>query len=338
MKTLGIGIIGCGKIAQVRHIPEYAENPRTEIVGYYDCNRERAEQLAARYGGEVFSSPEELLACSLIDAVSICTTNSTHASLSIAALRAGKHVLCEKPMAVTLEECELMAQESRDAKRHLLVAHNQRLWTLHKKAKQLLDCGAIGKPISFKTSFEHSGPDFWSVDRGSKTWFFDKNKSAFGAMADLGIHKLDLMRFLLDSDIKEVLAMMGTLDKKNPSGAPIAIEDNALALYRMENGVMGTVSASWTCYGKENNDTTIYGTEGCLKIRADKNTVTVIKSNEETATYHLPAQNNSGIIDAFAETILDGTPTLSDAETILPSMKALFATFEAADSGKRINL
>ena len=105
----GIGIIGCGKIAQVRHLPEYEQNPGARIAGLYDLNQERAQALAAQYGAKAYESYEALLADPAIDAVSICAANTAHAELTIAALRAGKHVLCEKPMATTLADCEAMA-------------------------------------------------------------------------------------------------------------------------------------------------------------------------------------------------------------------------------------
>ena len=103
-----IGILGCGKIAQVRHIPEYAANPDCQLVGFYNPTKSRAEDMAAKYGGLAYDTAEELLANPEIDAVSVCAANYAHAALSIQALKAGKHVLCEKPMATTLADCEAM--------------------------------------------------------------------------------------------------------------------------------------------------------------------------------------------------------------------------------------
>ena len=108
-----IGIIGCGRIAQERHIPEYAENPDAELAGFYDINMERAAELADKYGGKAYASYEELLNDPKIDAVSVCAANSAHAEITIAALKAGKHVLCEKPMGVTYEECKSMTEAAR---------------------------------------------------------------------------------------------------------------------------------------------------------------------------------------------------------------------------------
>ena len=114
-----IGIIGCGKISQVRHIPEYAQNPDARLAGFFDLNKERAQELAVRYGGKAFDSYEELLADREIDAVSVCVANNVHAEITVAALKAGKHVLCEKPMAMNLKECEDMVRASKETGRFL---------------------------------------------------------------------------------------------------------------------------------------------------------------------------------------------------------------------------
>ena len=91
----GIGIIGCGKIAQVRHIPEYNDNPDAKLVAFYDLNAARAKALAEQYGGRAYESVEALLADPNVDAVSVCSANASHAEITVAALEAGKHVLCE---------------------------------------------------------------------------------------------------------------------------------------------------------------------------------------------------------------------------------------------------
>ena len=110
---LNIGILGCGKIAQVRHIPEYAANKEAKIAGLFQADAHRKQQIPPKYGGRAYHSAQELLADPSIDGVSVCVANHAHAELAIAALQAGKHVLCEKPMAVTLAECEDMLTRRR---------------------------------------------------------------------------------------------------------------------------------------------------------------------------------------------------------------------------------
>ena len=217
-----VGIIGCGKIAQVRHLPEYAANPNAQVVAYHDKNRARAEEMAAQYGGVVCDSYFDLLNRDDVDAVSICVENRSHAEISTAALYAGKHVLCEKPMAVTLAECESMVAAAERNGRHLMVGHNMRFDPVHRRAKQLLDSGVIGDVITFRAVLGNAGPEGWSVDEG--TWFFDKNKAALGALSDMGIHKVDLIQYLLGQKVIETTAKVVTLNKRDSEGNLIGVD------------------------------------------------------------------------------------------------------------------
>lgn len=340
-----IGIIGCGKIAQVRHIPEYAANPDAELAGYYDYNRERALELARTYGGNVYASYEELLSDPSIDAVSVCVANHAHAGITMDALRAGKHVLCEKPMAMTLKECEDMVNAAEESGKYLMVGHNQRLAKAHARARQLVVEGAIGDIVTFKTNFAHKGPETWSIDPGSDVWFFDKKKAVLGAMADLGIHKTDLIQFLTGTRIAEVMAYLGTLDKRDSSGSLISVDDNAICIYRMENGIMGTMTASWTCYGGEDNSTILYGTEGVMKIYCDKAHSLVLERRDgERVYYDIDSiqtndnQTKSGVIDLFMESLVTDTPPEISGQEALSAMRAVFAAVESAATGTSVKV
>lgn len=340
-----IGIIGCGRIAQVRHIPEYLANPDSEIAGYYDFNEARARELAEAYGGIVYQSYEDVLSDPMVDAVSVCVANDAHAEVTVAALRAGKHVLCEKPMAMSLEECEQMVAAAKETGKYLMVGHNQRLVKTHARARQLITEGAIGGIISFKTAFAHAGPETWSIDPGSNVWFFDKKKAVMGAMADLGIHKTDLLQYLTGSRITEVMAFLGTLDKRDGSGSLIGVDDNAICIYRMENGVMGTMTASWTCYGEEDNSTILYGTEGVMKIYAEKgHSIVIERRGGERVYYDIDAiqtndnQTKSGVIDLFVDCLVSGTPPEISGAEALSAMQAVFAAVESAETGKSVKV
>lgn len=340
-----IGIIGCGKIAQVRHIPEYMENPDSEIAGYYDFNRERALGLAEAYGGCVYDSCEAMLSDPAVDAVSVCVANDAHEKVTIDALRAGKHVLCEKPMAMSLEECERMVAVAKETGKFLMVGHNQRLVRTHSRARQLITEGAIGDIITFKICFSHAGPEIWSIDPGCNVWFFDKKKAVLGAMADLGIHKTDLIQYLTGTRIAEVMAFLGTLDKKDANGNPVGVDDNAICIYRMENGVMGTMTASWTCYGDEDNSTILYGTGGVMKIYTEKGHSIVLERRDGERIYYdidaIQTNNNqtaSGVIDMFVNSLVTGTPPEISGEEALSAMRAVFAAVESAATGKAVKV
>lgn len=331
-----VGIIGCGRIAQMRHIPEYRDNPWATVKAVYDADPKRAEEVAKECGARVCKSCEELLESPDIDGVSILTPNCTHAKISVAALKAGKHVLCEKPMAVTYADCMEMDKTAQEEGRILMIAHNQRLAPAHVKARQLLAQGVIGQPLVFSTAFTHGGPETWSVD-GRKSWFMDKERSRFGAMADLGIHKLDLMCYLLDSPIAKVSALTGTLDKTDDQGKRIAVDDNAFCTLIMENGVMGTLRAGWTNYGREENYVSVFGTKGVLHIyRRPEAAVEVERADgtrevlETGAIQTNENQTASGVIDLFIEAVEKKRPSPISAQMVLPAMKAVFACAESA--------
>jgi len=342
---IGIGIIGCGKISQIRHIPEYLQNPDAKIIGFFDNNQERTRELAARYGVKAYSSVDELLADGSIDAVSVCVANVAHCEVTVKALKAGKHVLCEKPMAITIEECELMVRTAKECGKRLMIGQNQRLAKAHAKAKVLIDNGEIGKVLSFRTSFGHSGPENWSIDPGRNTWFFDKKQAAMGVMADLGIHKTDLIQYLISQNVVASSARLVTVDKTDPQGNPISVDDNAICIFEMSGGAIGTMVASWTYYGAEDNSTIIYGTKGNMTIYdIDRPSIVVRNNQGEVISYELEQiqtndnQTKTGIIDAFVDCVRDNTEPLISGEAVLAAMRAVFASIESSEKGMRIEI
>ncbi|MFV0254706.1 MAG: Gfo/Idh/MocA family protein [Erysipelotrichaceae bacterium] len=344
---LKIGIIGCGKITEVRHAPEYHENPNSKIVAFYDSRKERAVALAEKYGAKVCDSIEELLAMD-IDAVSVCVANVAHASISIQALEAKKHVLCEKPMAITIEECELMIKAAKNNGVQLMIGHNQRFAGAHKKAHQLIKNNEIGKILSFRTVFGHPGPEGWTGEKNS--WFFDKKLAHFGAMADLGVHKTDLIHYLLDDKIVEVISAIKTLDKCLPNGEPISVDDNSYCIYKTENGVVGTMHVSWTFYGQEDNSTVIYGTEGIIKCYSDPEySLIVEKKNGEVEKFQLDQMTsneeqtndgrvNTGVIDGFVDAIVNNKEVPVTGTEASKAMRVVIAAEESANKNSLVKV
>lgn len=340
-----IGLIGCGKIAQVRHIPELAAHPLAEIAGYYNPTESRARQMAGLYGGKVYDSIDEMLSDPSVDAVVVSLANSAHADVSIRALLAGKDVLCEKPMATTIEECESMVDAAGRSGRLLMIAQNQRLAPAHRKARELILQGAVGKVLTFRTTFGHAGPESWSVNPGKGTWFFSKEKAAMGVMADLGVHKADIISYLLGTRITGVGALLSTLDKTGPDDRPIEVEDNSLCLFRMEDGVIGTMTASWTYYGAEDNSTVIYGTGGILRVYdVPGSPLRLVRPDGSVQDFDVEAiqtndnQTSSGIAEAFVSSLFTRDGGDLAAERILPVMKAVFAAFRSSSEGRFIEI
>lgn len=342
---INVGIIGCGKIAQVRHIPEYAENPDVKLAAFYNPSRKRAEEQAEKYGGKVYDTAEELLADKSIDAVSICAANYAHAELTIKALEAGKHVLCEKPMATNLADCEAMVVCAKKNGKFLMIGHNQRLAKAHVEAKRLIDQGLIGRIITFRTTFGHGGPETWAINPGKNVWFFDKKKAAMGAMADLGVHKTDLIQFLTGQRVVRTTARLVTLDKRGEDGELIGVDDNAVCIYEMSGGAFGTMTASWTYYGAEDNSTVLYGSKGIMRIYDDPAHSIVVKlADGEEQTYDVEQiqtndnQTKSGVIDLWVECLKNNTPPEISGESALYAMRAVFASIESSQTGRTVEI
>jgi predicted dehydrogenase len=340
MSTLKVGVIGCGSIAKYRHLPEYKANKQVEIVAVCDIVEERAEKAAIEYGARAFTDYKDLLELDDIDAISVCLPNYLHAPVSIDALNAGKHVLCEKPMATSKEEAEAMIEAAKVNDKKLMIAHNQRFVASHQKAKEMIDSGKLGKIYSFKTTFGHPGPEGWSVD-GAGSWFFNKEKAFIGAMGDLGVHKADLMRYLL-GEFSEVGAFIETNAKQNTD-----VDDNAVCILRTESGIIGTLAASWAYVSCGDNSTVIYGEKGTLRLEADpeyslieeyrdgsivNHKLDKIQTNEEGG------QSTSHVINHFVTSIVKNSEPLINGEEGMKSLQIILAALESKETKQIVSL
>jgi predicted dehydrogenase len=335
---INVAIAGCGSITRFRHAPEYSENQECTIAGFYDAVSDRAQELVDQYGGQLYLSFDDLLNDPRVDAVSICTANKYHAAMSIQALKAGKHVLCEKPMSQTIQEAEDMIRAAAESKKYLMIGHNQRLSPAHVKAFELVKNGEIGTVLTFKTCFGHGGPERWSIDKNNSTWFFDKTFTAVGSLGDLGVHKIDLMRWLLQDEFAEVSAMTAVLDKRISSGELIGVDDNVVCLLKTKSGKIGTLTTSWTYYGEEDNSTTLYGTKGIMKIYAQEDFPIVVTKKDGSSAYFKVGkiatnddQTKSGIIDLFVASINNGHEPPINGFDGLSSIKVMNAILESAE-------
>ncbi len=339
---IGIGLIGCGTIARVRHAPEYAANPACRLVGCHDVSRERADSLARDFGCTAFDTAEALLADPRVDAVSICTANGTHAAMSIQALGAGRHVLCEKPMATSTRDAREMIETAGRADRILMIGHNQRFLKGHRKAHDLLRSGMLGRVLSFRTLFTHAGPDQWVKDRTGPLWFFDPAIACFGCGGDLGIHKADLVQWLLGDPVVEVGALAATRHKTGADGRPIALEDTLHALLRTAGGIPGTLEAGWTNYGPEENATIFFCENGVLRLYEQGAADVVWQgATGETAEYHFHDRSTnerqlaSGVIDAFISSIADGKEPPVTGQDGYGALAVIEACIRSSGTGRR---
>ena len=337
MAKLRVGIVGCGSITKYRHAPEYAHNDAAEIVAFCDVNLVRATLMAEEYGGKVYTDYLDMFEKEELDLVSVCTPNLYHAPISIAAARAGFHVLCEKPMAASEAEALRMITAAKESNVVLMIGHNQRFMPAHLKAKEILQSGDLGRVLTFRTAFGHPGPESWSAD-GKESWFFQKEIAIVGAMGDLGIHKADLIRWLLEDEVVEISAFVETLHKENTK-----VDDNAICIMRMSQGAIGTLTASWTYYKGEDNTTLLYCENGVIKIGTDPvDQVIVEKTDGTVQRYNVGAmttntgQTHSGVIDSFIYSILTKTPPAITGEEGMKSLKVILAALESAETKKLI--
>ncbi|MFD1883929.1 Gfo/Idh/MocA family protein [Paenibacillus wenxiniae] len=339
MSKVRVAVVGCGSISERRHIPEYAAHPDVELVAFADPILERAEGYAELYNAKAYSDYKQLLAAGGFDAVSVCTPNALHAEVSIAAANAGAHVLVEKPMAVSNEEALDMIAAAEKNNVFLMVAHNQRLMPPHVRAKEILKQGHLGRVLTFRTAFGHSGPEGWSID-GKNSWFFRKGEAVMGAMGDLGVHKSDMIRWLLDDEVVSVSAFIGTLDKKDTD-----VDDNAICLLRMGSGAIGSLVASWTSYRGEDNGTVLWCEHGVMKIGTDPvDQVIVELTNGSIERYQVGAiatndkQVASGVMDEFISCIQNNVAPVISGEEGRRSLEVILAAFRSQEEGRTIDL
>jgi len=337
-----IGFIGAGSIMQLRHVPEAGMNGKCAIGGFYNRTRSRAEGFAAAHGGTVYRSVDEMLADKTLNAVVIATANALHAPLTIQALKAGKHVLCEKPMAATTAECKAMIAAAEASERKLMLAHNMRFEPASVLAKSILASGQLGSVTSFSAVMANRGPELWGVDKSMASWFFKRDTAVFGAIGDLGIHKADLLRWLLDDEIDEVMAYLVTADKKSAAGSPVEVDDIAVAVLKTRRGAVGTLTAAWTYYGQEEYGTVIQCTEGTLRIYEDSDcTVAVSKRNGDVAKYKpfermVGSERHSGVIDSFVDSLENGGEPPVTGQDGLAAMRVVLACVQSSITGKAV--
>ncbi len=339
-KIVKYGVIGAGSINRHRHLPEIHDNPDSTIVAIVDPVKDRVAEVAEQYGAQAYTDHQKMLAEADLDAVVVGTPNVFHAPQSIDALRAGYHVLCEKPMAGSVKEAKAMIAAAKKANKYLMIGMNQRLMPPHVKAKELLDAGKLGRVLAFETNFKHAGPDYWSID-GAKSWFFKKNQAIMGVNGDLGIHKADLMRFLLGEEFTHVGGFVTTLDKKQPNGKLIPVDDNAYLTLKAESGTIGSIHISWTNYGNiGDNGTALHCEKGIMRIGMDDTYgVMVDYRTGERERYVVGAMSTnekqlpSGVVDSFTDCIINRRKPTIDGEEGLRALTVILTAIEASKEG-----
>jgi UDP-N-acetylglucosamine 3-dehydrogenase len=341
MRKIRIGIIGAGKIAERTHLPQYGELKDVEVVAICDVIKKKAGRLAKMFNvPHVYTDYKKMIKEAGIDAVSVCTPNFLHAPMTIFAAKNKKHVLVEKPMGISVKEMKQMIAACRQNKVKLMVEQTHRFDPAHEVLKDVVDSGIIGDVVSVRGKLGHSGPEYWSND---SPWFFEEKKSGGGVTVDVGIHILDVMRFITGKEIASVSGYMANLVKKK-----MKLEDNVEAALKFTDGTIGVYEASWTNSPYE-VVVQLYGTKGKAMVNQanydpkrvrvwtvdPKNPYSTIKEIE----YKVPAKSrNKGPIAHFIDCVFKGKKCVIDGTEGMKSAAVILATRQSAKTGKAVKL
>jgi len=343
MKKLRAIVIGCGAIAQRRHLPELTARKDVELLAVVDPKLNRAKEQAQKFKATKYFADYKQALKLKPDVVCVCSPNAFHAEHSIAALKAKAHVICEKPMAATMSQARAMIAAAKANGRQLMVAHNQRMSAGHVRGKQIYQSGLLGKCLGFRTSFSHGGPQGWSVD-GQQCHFFKKKLAVLGALADLGVHKLDLLRWLLEDDFVEVCGFYGRLDRDK--AGKCEVDDIAFAALRTAKGAMGSLYAGWMNKSGCINETVLYCQRGVLRLEDDPQYSVIVEMQGGERQYIKAAasgttagnQNRSGVLDAFLDAVKTGKRVPITGKDAANSLAAVLACAKASDTRKCVRV
>ena len=259
MRKLKIGLLGTGIIIRNSHILTLINNPLAELVAVGNLHQDSLRKIADDFKiPKTYTDFVEMAADPDIDAVVNALPNYLHAPVTIQMLKAGKHVLCEKPMALSVKECEDMIDTAKKTGYKLMIAH---MWRFDREIiwlRNVIMSGKLGKIFKAK-SHEVLIYNIFGEDPSTTSWFVNKSLAGGGAMTDMGIHSFDTLRFVL-GDIRptKVFAKIGTFFKD------IEVEDTATLMLEFEGGILSLIEAGWyNLYADEKQGyTQIFGTKG----------------------------------------------------------------------------
>ena len=252
MQKTKVALLGAGFIADI-HLESYRRFvPEAEVTCVFSGTAQRAEEFAKKHHiPRWFADIDDLMKHGDCEVIDLGLPNFLHAKITEAAARAGKHVIVEKPLCVTLEEADSMIASCREARVKLMYAEQLCFAPKYERVRQLISEGAIGKPYLIKQSEKHSGPH--------SDWFYDIDRSGGGVVMDMGCHALGWFRWMLGRlAAKSVYASMDTVLHKGRTRG----EDQAIMIVEFENGVTGLAEDSWARHGGMDDRIEVYGTEG----------------------------------------------------------------------------
>jgi predicted dehydrogenase len=345
MDKLRVGVIGLGMGRA--HISGYQTHPAADVVAVADVNEAVLKEIGDKFGvpGR-YTSAEQMLRQEKLDIVSIATPNKFHRPLTLAALAAGCHVLCEKPMALNAAEAREMLAAARLAGKRLMINFSYRFTEQSMALKRQVESGAIGEVYFART--------IWHRRRGLPGfggWFGQKALSGGGPLIDLGVHRLDLALWLMD--YPEPVWVLGST--YNAIGAALAqkqgarfdVEDLAVGLVKFANGATLEIEASWAANIQESElmETRLFGTTGGLVQRNVNETYQFeaelyVERNENHFNWRLhgPWPPVPSPMHHFVDGVIHHTPHLAPGEEGVRVMEILDALYQSAATGQPVKI
>jgi len=343
--SLKVGVVGLGMGRY--HVEAYRAHPEAEVVAICDVNEERLRQVGEQYGvARRYTDYRKMLEEEELDIVSVATPNVLHKPITVAALEAGCHVLCEKPLAMNAREAEQMVETARRTGRRLMVNFSYRFNPVSRALKDQVEKGVLGEPYFART--------VWHRRRGIPGfggWFGKKEMAGGGPLIDLGVHRVDLALWLMGFPQPEVVlgGTYGFLGRElaRREGKTFDVEDLAVGLVRFANGTMLEVEASWVVHRHEREfmETWVYGTKGGLVHRNVRETyefegwVFTDEGGYLVDKQLLPLGKGSpNAMGEFVDAILEDRPHPATGEEGLYVMRILDAIYESARRGEPVRL
>ncbi|MBD0737356.1 Gfo/Idh/MocA family protein [Streptomyces sp. CBMA29] len=328
--TVAVGIIGCGNISRAHVRGHLAVPEQARIAAVADVDAAVAAERAEQAGGaRVFTDYRAMLDDGGVDAVDICLPHHLHADAIIAAAEAGKHILCEKPLCLTVEEAERIADAVRAAGVTLMCAHNQLMMPAVARAKELIDSGGLGRVYEL-----HTADSFFNdFDPASMGWRAHAETSGGGELIDTGYHPAYLLLHLAGSRPVEVTAMLSTHRLTFMEG-----EDSARVLVRFEGGAVGEIVTSWAYDPAPYTDTfSVVGERGSLW--SDGTTLHHRPRGGELATTRFPRLDSVPAVCAdFTARIRDGVRPVHTEDEGTDVLKVILAAYASARDKRTVAL
>jgi predicted dehydrogenase len=291
------GLIGCGDIARKRVAPALRDHPGSELVAVSRARSDQAESFAREFGARRWHPHwQELINDKEIDAVYIATPVHLHAEQTIAAAHAGKHVLCEKPMSMNVQDCDGMIAAATRHDVRLGVAYYRHFYPVVSRIGQILKSREIGTPVIAQVNaFEWFDPEASHPRR----WLLQKNLSGGGPMFDFGCHRIEVLLNLCGK-VTRIRSLSGNLvfDRE--------VEDTATALFEFENATHATLSVTHAAC--EPQDTLhVFGSKGSIHVPVLNEGSMIIKTQNGERTEHHPPNSNlhQPLIEDFVQAVLN---------------------------------